>query len=233
MESISLLFKVLWAPAEALFKVAKSSRVLAPLILLSAGGIVSVAVTFTQINMGEVMLRTMEQSMQQRGQTPSAEQRERMLAMMNGPGARVFGAVSAIVVPTITVVLVALIYFGLFTLLGREAGFKAFFAVTAFAFVPSIVRTAAAVLTMMIVPQSQLMLDELGNIGPAVLLDRGAVSGKLFAAVAQIDVVSLWILALLVIGYRFVTRKSVGVLARTVCVFGVWLVYVAFRVAIA
>jgi hypothetical protein len=40
-------------------------------------------------------------------------------------------------------------------------------------------------------------------------------------------------LALLVIGYRFVSRKSVSVVARTVCVFGVWLVYVAFRVAFA
>jgi hypothetical protein len=233
MESISLLLKVLWAPGEAMFKVAKSSKVVAPLLLLTVGGIVSVVVTFTQINMGEVTLRTMEQSMQQRGQTLSAEQRERMLTMMNGPVGRGFGAVSAIVIPTLMVGIVALIYFGLFTLLGREGGFKSFLAVTAFAFVPSIVRTAAAVLTMMIVPQSQLMLDELGNIGPAVLLDRGAVSTKLFAAVAQIDVVSLWILALLVIGYRFVTRKSVGVLARSVCVFGVWLVYVCFRVVIA
>jgi uncharacterized membrane protein len=229
MESVSLLFNVLWAPAETMLKVAKSRKVLAPLILLTAGGILSVLVTFNQINMGEVMLRTMEQQ----GRAPSAEQRERMLAMMNGPVPRAFGAISAVVAPTVTVVLVAVIYFGLFTLLGREAGFKAFFAVTAFAFVPSIVRTAAAVITMTVVPQSQLMLDELGNIGPAVMLDRGAVSSKLFAAVAQIDVVSLWILALLVIGYRFVSRKGVSVVARTVCVFGVWLVYVAFRVAIA
>src|SRR5262245_26782718 len=187
MEGISLLFKVLWAPAETLFKVAKGGKVWAPLILLTAGGIVSVLVTFSQINMGEVMLRTMEQQ----GRAPTAEQRERLMSVMNGPAARTFGAVSAVVVPTLTVVLVALVYFGLFTLLGREGGFKAFFAVTAFAFVPSIVRTAAAVITMMVVPQSQLMLDELGNIGPAVLLDRSAVSGKLFAAVAQIDVVSL------------------------------------------
>jgi len=186
-------------------------------------------VTFNQINMGEVMLRTLEQQ----GRAPSGEQRDRMLAVMNGTAARAFGAISAVVVPTVTVVFVAVVFFGLFTLLGREDGFKAFFAVTAFAFVPSIVRTAAAVLTMIVVPQSQLMLDELGNIGPAVMLDRSAVSSKVFAAVAQIDVVSLWILALLVIGYRFVTRKGVGVLARTVCVFGVWLVYVAFRVALA
>jgi len=229
MESISHLFNVLWAPAATMFKVAKHKKVLAPLILLTAGGILSVVVTFNQINMGEVMLRTLEQQ----GRAPSGEQRDRMLAMMNGPAARAFGAISAVVVPTVTVVFVAVVFFGLFTLLGREGGFKAFFAVTAFAFVPSIVRTAAAVLTMIVVPQSQLMLDELGNIGPAVMLDRSAVSSKVFAAVAQIDVVSLWILALLVIGYRFVTRKSVGVLARTVCVFGVWLVYVAFRVALA
>jgi hypothetical protein len=229
METISLLFNVLWAPAETMFKVAKSRKILAPLILLTAGAILSVLVTFSQVNMGEVMLRTMEQQ----GRAPSGEQRERMLAMMNGPAVRAFGAISAVVVPTVTVLLVAVIYFGLFTLLGRESGFKAFFAVTAFAFVPSIVRTAAAVITMTVVPQSQLMLDELGNIGPAVMLDRGAVSSKLFAAVAQFDVVSLWILALLVIGYRFVSRKSVSAVARTVCVFGVWLVYVAFRVAFA
>jgi Yip1-like protein len=224
MESISLLFKVLWAPAEALFKVAKSRKVLAPLILLTAAGIVSFLVTSTRLDMKELMVRAMEQ----RGQVAQPEQIERMMPVVRGfaVGGAVFG-------PTVMILLVTVIYFGLFTLLGREGGFKSFFAVTAFAFVPSIVRNAAATLTVLVVPQAQIMPDEIGNIGPAVLLDRGAMSSKLFAAIAQIDVVSLWILALLVIGYRFVTRKSVGVLARTVCVFGVWLVYVAFRVTIA
>ncbi len=41
MESISLIFKVLWAPGEALARVAKRSKALAPIVLLTIAGIIS------------------------------------------------------------------------------------------------------------------------------------------------------------------------------------------------
>src|SRR5262249_48005285 len=121
----------------------------------------------------------------------------------------------------------------LFTILGREGSFKAFFSVTAFAFVPLIFRQLAGVLALSLVPLSALSVDELGSLSPSVFLDRDSVSPVVFAAVNRIDIVSIWILALLGIGYGFVARKSLSKTCRTAAVLSVFLVFVGFRLVIA
>ena len=62
---------------------------------------------------------------------------------------------------------------------------------------------------------------------------RSIVSRVVFAAVNMIDVISLWTLCLLVIGFGFVTRKSVSKAACAGTVFGVFLVYAVLRVMLA
>jgi hypothetical protein len=163
----------------------------------------------------------------------TAEQKAQMVSTVNSPVVKDLGWAFGVIGPTLVIAVVAVLYFGLFTLVGREAGFRAFFAVTSFAFLPIILRNIAAGLTVLVVPQSQIMLDEIGNIGPAVFLDRTGVSKYLFAAAVQVDVVSLWILTLMVIGYGFLLRKSVSKLARVCGVFSLWLVYVAMKIAFA
>jgi hypothetical protein len=75
------------------------------------------------------------------------------------------------------------------------------------------------------------MLDELGSLGPSVFVDRDSVSPVFFAVVGSLDVVSIWILALLVIGYKFAKQKGFSVATRTSAVVGVFSIYVVFRMA--
>jgi hypothetical protein len=91
----------------------------------------------------------------------------------------------------------------------------------------------ARILTVLIVPPSSIMPDELGSISPAIFVDRTTVSKTLFTLLSQFDIVTLWILSLLSIGYRFASTKKVSVAARVGCVFGIWLVWVALRVALS
>ncbi len=232
MEGISVLFKVIWSPGEAMLRAAKNSKTaLAPILLLTIAGIIFTMIMFSHVSMGEIALRAMEQSGRAQQLTP--EQKERFLTASNGPVPKVISTVAATVGPTMTVAVVALIFFGVFSIVGRDGPFKSFFSVTAFACVPLIVRNIASVATVMIVPQSSLMVDEIGSISPAIFLDRTSVSKAVFTLVNQLDVVSIWILILLVIGYRFVARKSVSATMRAVCVFGVWLVWVLARVALS
>ena len=77
------------------------------------------------------------------------------------------------------------------------------------------------------------MPDELGSLSPSVFLDRDSVSPVLFSAVSTIDLVNIWILALLVIGFGFVTRKSVSKTTRTAAVLAPFLVYAGFRLSLA
>jgi hypothetical protein len=232
LEGITLLFKVLWSPGEAMFRVAKNNKAaLAPILLLTIGGIVFTMIMFSHVDMYQLALRALEQ--RPGAQELTAEQKDRMLAMSTSTFARVTPMIFAGIGPTLTITCVSFIYFVLFTLVGRTGGYKAFFAITSFAFVPLIVRNVASALTVMVVPPSSLMVDEIGGISPSIFLDRTATSRGVFTLVNQIDVVSIWILILLVVGYRFLVSKDVSIKTRAACVFGPWFIWIAVRVALS
>ena len=230
MEGIALLFKVIWSPAEAMFRATKrASTAVAPVLLLSLAGIVATVFMFSRINMADMALRALEQ--RSGAQQLTQEQKDRIIQASTSGFARTFALVAAATGPVLAIACVALIYFAIFTLVGRNAAYRAFFAVTAFAFVPLVVRHVAGAITVSVVPASLLRVDEIGSVSPSIFLDRGSVPSALFAFVNQIDIVSLWILTLLIIGFRFVVPKDVSVTTRAACVFGVWFVWVALKVA--
>ena len=231
MQGVGLLLKVLWSPAEAMLLISKNPRVLVPIVFLALCSLAGGMLVMAKIPPAELAMRAIERSPQ--AANLSDEQKDRIRQRINSPVAGVFGIISTVVFPILIVLIVASVYFGIFTIVGREGSFKAFFAITAFAFVPIIFRQGAAVLSAFVVPASSIMPDELGSLSPAVFLDRDSVSRALFAAVNMIDVVSLWTLCLLVIGFGFVTRKGVSKAARAGTVFGVFLVYAVFRIMLA
>lgn len=231
MQSIGLLFKVLWSPGETMSSLSKNPRVLAPMLFLALFSLLTGAAVLMKIDSGELAMRAIERSTQ--GRNISEEQKALIRRQVNSPFVKGLTFVSTGIGPLFVVLVVAAIYFALFTMLGREGGFKAFFSITAFAFVPSIFRQLAAVLSVFVIPPSSLMPDELGSLSPSVFLDRDSISPVLFTAVGAIDVVSIWILALLVIGYGFVTRKGLSKTTRAAAVLGVFLIYVGLRLALA
>ena len=185
----------------------------------------------TKLDLAELTIRQIERSPQ--GANFSDQQKDLMRKQMQSPVVKGFTFVSTAIGPVVIIVVVAAIYFALFTILGREGGFKSFLSITAFAFVPLIFRQLAALLSAFFLPGSAIMLDELGSLSPAVFFDRDSMSPVLFTAVSTIDLVNIWILALLIIGYGYVTRQSLSKGVRAASVIGVFLVYVALRLALA
>ncbi len=230
METLTLFFRVLWAPAETMFLVSKQPRVVVPLLILCLFSMLSGIIVITKIDQGEMGIRMLERTA---GFQLPDDTRDRVKAQANSSGTRTMSIVSSAIAPAVLVVIVTLIYFGLFTILGREAGFKAFFAVTAFAFCPLIFRQLAAILKTFIVPQTSILPDELGAISPALLFNRDSVSDVFFTVANMIDLVSLWILILLTIGVGCLIRKSVSARTRAIAVFGPFLVYVGLRIGLA
>ena len=152
---------------------------------------------------------------------------------MDLPAVKGFTLATTVLGPACLVLILAGLYFGLFTMLGREGGFKAFLSITAFAFIPSVFRQLAAVVSVFVVPAASIMPDELGSISPAVFLDRDAIVPALFIFVNMIDLVTIWILALLIIGYGQVARRSLSKAVLAGGVLGPFLVYAVLRIAIA
>jgi hypothetical protein len=229
METISLFFKVLWSPGEAMFLLSKTPRVLAPLLFLIVFGVVTQNLLLTKLDTAEIAIKAAEQQANARGTPLPDDQKQRIRDFMHSTLYKVLTQVAAIAGSLVLITLTCVLYFALFTMLGREGSFKAFFSITAFAFIPIILSQLTALISVFVVPQSAIMPDELGSLSPAVFLDRSAMPPALFAAVNSIDVVSIWILTLLIIGYRFTVRKSLSTVTRAVAVVSLFLVYVALK----
>lgn len=227
MQSIGLLFKVLWSPGEAMFLLSKSPRVVVPIAFLSLSSLVAAIAVQTKVQFGELYMNMMARA-PQAAQMPE-EQKAQMQRLMSSPVLQGLFLVMAVVGPLLLVVVVTLIYFAVFSMLGREGGFKAFLSITAFAFVPAIFSQLAMVVRVFTVPPSFLMFDELGSLSPSTFVDRDSSSPLLFATVNSIDFVSIWILILLVIGYGFVMRKSLSMATRATATIAVFMVYQAIK----
>src|SRR5262245_56364151 len=229
MKGIGLLFKVLWSPGEAMFDLSKNPRVLTPMVFLSLSSLLAAIAIQTKVRFGELYMNMLARS-PQAARMPE-EAKAQMQRLMSLPAIQGVFVGSAVVIPLLTVLIVAALYFGFFSMLGREGGFKAFLSITAFAFVPTIFSQLAGVLRAFVVVPSSLMLDELGSLSPATFLNRDSASPVLFSVVNSLDFISIWILILLVIGFGFVSRKGVSKAARTGVVFGLFLLYVGLKVA--
>src|SRR5215467_12010265 len=125
MQSITLLFKVLWSPGEAMFLLSKNPKVLTPIVFLTLFSIVTGTVFVTKLDSAELAMRAIERS--SRGSSLSDEQKAQMRRQVNSPIVKGFTFVSAVLGSLLIVLIVAGIYFAIFTMLGREGGFKAFF----------------------------------------------------------------------------------------------------------
>ena len=230
METLTLFLKVLWAPRETMFLISQQPRVLVPLLLLSLFSMASGIIVVTKVDQGEMAIRTLERTA---GIQLPDDLRDRTKAQASNATTLTISIVSSAILPVVRILIVTAIYFGLFTILGRVGSFKAFFALTAFAFAPLIFSQLAAMLTVLVVPETSILPDELGAISPAIFLDRGSVPGGLFAAVNMIDLVSLWILVLLTTGFGFLIRRNVSSRTRTAAVFVPFLVYAGLRIGLA
>src|SRR5262245_44697996 len=122
MQSVGLLFKVLWSPGEAMFLLSKNPRVLAPLLFLTLVSILTGSLVLVKVDSAELAMRAIERSA--RGATLTEEQKTRVRQQMNSPAVKGLTFIAAVAGPLLMIVVVAGIYFVLFTMLGREGNFK-------------------------------------------------------------------------------------------------------------
>lgn len=231
MNSLELLVRAFWSPSESFRDQAAQPRLIAPLaFLLFFSGLVGVT-AYVKVDNEAIFKRMLEQD--QRLSQLSAQQKEQFLERARNPNTKAFGLVFGTLSPIVMVLLVASFYFVAFTVFGREGGFKAYVAVTALGFVPAAVRSIAATTTLLLVPSDELAMESLGSIALSVFLDRAAVGPVLYTLTSFLDVVFAWTLALLIIGYSFLVRRSVSKLMVAGVVLGGYVVLVSARVLIA
>lgn len=231
METIAQLFKILWAPRKTLSEISQRPRVVAPLLLLTLFAGLETAIVFSTLDPGELRLQEFKRG----GYSDQISESDKVIHAQAARQNRGFAAAVSAVRSVLMVVIVAAVFFVCLGL-GRGVSFKSFLAVTAFAFIPGILHSIATIATVLTVEPTLDILQRAGAISPILFVNPNSMSRAAYLALGAVDAVSIWIVALLVIGYGFVLRDRVGPALRISAVVGlycVWsVVYVAISVAL-
>jgi len=142
------------------------------------------------------------------------------------------GLVVAMLAPGVLVFLVSGLLFVICSLFGRSRGYRSFVSVTALAFIPTAVYHMAQSLVLLSASPQDMPSLQAGRLSIARLLNPESVSAELFVAASMIDVISIWVMVLLAVGYRFLGGESSPRLGPALVVGG-WMLYATVRIALA
>ncbi len=141
-----------------------------------------------------------------REQTVSEERIERIVETQKRFAG--FGYIWAAIAPTLVALLLALVFWLSFKAFGHELTFPQSFGVTTHAFLPSL---GVSMLLIFFVTRLDLVnpadLGDLVKSNPGFLVDRHS-NPVLHSLLGSIDVFSLWVLALLVIGFAIAAKAT-------------------------
>jgi hypothetical protein len=227
METIAQLFRIFWAPRKTLREISQRPRIIAPLVLLTLFAGVETAIVFSTLDPGELRL----QEFQRGGYADQISDSDKVIHAQAARNNRGFAATVTAVRSMLIVVFVAGLFFACLGL-RRGVPFKSFLAVTAFAFIPGVFHSLAIIATVLTAEPTVETLQSAGTISPILFLDPSSMSRVTYLVLGMIDAVSIWILALLIIGYGFILRDRVSPALRTVTVVGFYCVWSAVYVAI-
>ena len=196
--------KLFWAPSDTFSDAARAPFVMAPLLVPTVFAAITSLVVYFKFPPADAALRTVW----------------------------LMGLISATVGPALIAMIVASFFFGVFSLAGRKHGFSSFLSVTALAFVPTVIRhmTQGSLLLWSSGPLPPTL--QVGRLNLALLVDPQTVSPQIFVAAGMIDAVSIWVLVLMIFGYRFLGSRP-SRFASPALVIGGWLLYATVRIALA
>ncbi|MDI6738798.1 MAG: YIP1 family protein [Candidatus Edwardsbacteria bacterium] len=145
------------------------------------------------------------------------EAKERAIEQMDGTMAYVFGVGAAAVAQPLSMLAIAVLFWGIFTMLGGKAAFAGMFAVTAWAGLISIPGSIVKVPLMFI--QETIKV----HTSLALILPHEMEESFVFRLLSQIDVFTLWMLFVMAAGYSVFSglerKKSY---TAVFAVWGVW-----------
>lgn len=226
--SFARMAGVLFTPSETFEDIARKPDFVVPLLLILIIGYVCTILMVPHMDWNAV---AEQQAQVMKKQNPNIKDAdiERI-----GKMTKAFGSVMAYVSPLLGVLwylIVALVLFGAFRLMGGEGTFKQAFSATLYAWIPLVI--FSIILTVVAVTQGTIDPTTMATAvksNPAFLVDMKE-QPVLFALLSALDLFTLWTIALLITGFAALSKKKWANSAAIVV--SLWLIMVVIRVGLA
>jgi hypothetical protein len=204
----SRIVNTFFAPGKTFEDIRHNTSWWAPWLLMSIIGLASHFMVVKKVDFDQVTRTMMAQSPQ--FQQQPAEQQERTIAFTaafikyGGYFVPVFAILGALLVGLI---MMATFNFGL----QAEVSFGQSLAIMMYAWLPSILWSILAVVSLMVGNPDNFHIQNPVATNPAYFLDPATTSKFLYPLAMSLDVISLWIVALMGIGFAKAAKKKISI----------------------
>jgi Yip1 domain len=201
-----------------------------PAVTLVVLSVVATVALVQRVDWSDVIRKQLENN--PRAAQMSADQKDRQIEM-GAKVAPIIGYVGGLVGPVVLLLLVGLIMWGAYSLLGGvNPGFLTSFSITAHSFMTALVSTPLFLLILFLKPRDTIDIENPVATNVAAFLP-GEPAKWLFTLCKQIDIFTIWSLILLGIGFAAVNPKKMKTGKALGIAFGVWIAFVIVRTGIA
>lgn len=219
---------VLFAPAETFRDIARKPDILVPLLFIIVITYVTIALTMPHMDW-DAMVAQQEEVMRKQNPNLSDSDMERMARITRASTTVFMYAMPALLVAWYAIIAGVLLL--ACRLFGGEGGYKQAFSATLYAWMPLVLSAILGTVVVLargglIDPQAMQTLVK-SNLGFLVEMKEQPV---LFALLSALDIFTIWVLILLVIGFAALSRLSKTKVAAIVV--SLWLVIVVIKLGI-
>lgn len=214
--SFQRIIGVLFSPDATFASIARKPDWVVPLVLLLIVSLAAGVIMAPRIDFGSATREAMEQN-----KNMKQEQIDRAVKMTSSI-AKVMTYLSP-VLSLIGLLIISGVLLLAFRLFGGEGDFKQAFSVVCYSSIPTIIKSVVTLIIIVvkggIIPATMLATLVRSNLGFLVDMKTNPMA---FALLSSIDIFSIWFLALLIIGFAYVSRLSKA--KSAVIVISLWIV---------
>ncbi len=223
MNAFQRLFGIFFSPNQTFQDIAKKPSFVLPLIIMIIFSLIATVIIMPKIDIEAAILENIEKS----GREISDAEMESAMAWGEKIG-NVSGYIGAVAGPIIITLIVAVIYFGIIRLWRAGSTFSKVFSVTVHSFFVGIIKTILAIIVAPRLEDRSLLAQDAQNLvksNLSVLLNREEVAAPLYIVASKIDIFSIWIMVLAILGLAAVSKLNIKQSAAIVLI--LWLIFLA------
>lgn len=218
------------APSKTFVDIRRNASWWVPLLLISIVSITFFTLVDRKIGFDEVARHTMESNSRFQQMTP--EQQQRVLSFTEA-GLKYGGYASPIFILFYAVIIAGVLLLTFNFGLDAQIPFSRAMAIVLYGWLPSIIGTLLAVLTLMLGNPEGFRMENPVGTNPAYFLDYATTSKFVYGVLSSFDIITLWVVAVIGIGFAVNARKKISTGTAIGVVAGWYFLYKLGSAAIA